>query len=167
MIFCLIVVVLSVVLDQLSKYLAVTYLTQIDTFPVIENVLHFTYVENRGAAFGMLSGHRWVFMVASIVGIIALAVWLAVSKTKNRWMQCAIALVIGGGIGNMIDRVRLEYVIDFIDCRFIDFYVFNIADSCVCVGCGMVLFAVIIDEVKEHKQRKAAKAAESGEAADE
>ena len=57
MIFCLIVVVLSVVLDQLSKYLAVTYLTQIDTFPVIENVLHFTYVENRGAAFGMLSGH--------------------------------------------------------------------------------------------------------------
>ena len=128
MIFCLIVVVLSVVLDQLSKYLAVTYLTQIDTFPVIENVLHFTYVENRGAAFGMLSGHRWVFMVASIVGIIALAVWLAVSKTKNRWMQCAIALVIGGGIGNMIDRVRLEYVIDFIDCRFIDFYVFNIAD---------------------------------------
>lgn len=167
MIFCLIVVVLSVVLDQLSKYLAVTYLTQIDTFPVIENVLHFTYVENRGAAFGMLSGHRWVFMVASIVGIIALAVWLAVSKTKNRWMQCAIALVIGGGIGNMIDRVRLEYVIDFIDCRFIDFYVFNIADSCVCVGCGMVLLAVIIDEVKEHKQRKAAKAAESGEAADE
>ncbi len=167
MIFCLIVVVLSVVLDQLSKYLAVTYLTQIDTFPVIENVLHFTYVENRGAAFGMLSGHRWVFMVASIVGIIALAIWLAVSKTKNRWMQCAIALVIGGGIGNMIDRVRLEYVIDFIDCRFIDFYVFNIADSCVCVGCGMVLLAVIIDEVKEHKQRKAAKAAESGEAADE
>ena len=167
MIFCLIVVVLSVVLDQLSKYLAVTYLTQIDTFPVIENVLHFTYVENRGAAFGMLSGHRWVFMVASIVGIIALAVWLAVSKTKNRWMQCAIALVIGGGIGNMIVRVRLEYVIDFIDCRFIDFYVFNIADSCVCVGCGMVLLAVIIDEVKEHKQRKAAKAAESGEAADE
>jgi len=124
-------------------------------------------VENRGAAFGMLSGHRWVFMVASIVGIIALAVWLAVSKTKNRWMQCAIALVIGGGIGNMIDRVRLEYVIDFIDCRFIDFYVFNIADSCVCVGCGMVLLAVIIDEVKEHKQRKATKAAESGEAADE
>ena len=167
MIFCLIVVVLSVVLDQLSKYLAVTYLTQIDTFPVIENVLHFTYVENRGAAFGMLSGHRWVFMVASIVGIIALAVWLAVSKTKNRWMQCAIALVIGGGIGNMIDRVRLEYVIDFIDCRFIDFYVFNIADSCVCVGCGMVLLAVIIDEVMEHKQRKAAKPAESGEAADE
>lgn len=169
MIFCLIVVVLSVVLDQLSKYLAVTYLTQIDTFPVIENVLHFTYVENRGAAFGMLSGHRWVFMVASIVGIIALAVWLAVSKTKNRWMQCAIALVIGGGIGNMIDRVRLEYVIDFIDCRFINFYVFNIADSCVCVGCAMVVLAVIIDEVKEKKKRKAEieKAASGREEANE
>ncbi len=158
MIFCLIVAVLAVALDQVSKYLAVAYLKDIVTFPVIENVLHFTYVENRGAAFGMLSGHRWVFMVASVVGIIALIVWLAVSKIKSRWMQCAIALVIGGGIGNMIDRVRLEYVIDFIDCRFIDFYVFNIADSCVCVGCAMVILAVIIDEVKEHKKRKAEKA---------
>ncbi|MBE6626675.1 MAG: signal peptidase II [Ruminococcaceae bacterium] len=169
MIFSLIVVVLSVVLDQLSKYLAVTYLTQIDTFPVIENVLHFTYVENRGAAFGMLSEHRWVFMVLSVVGIGALIVWLAISKVKSRWLQCAIALVVGGGIGNMIDRVRLEYVIDFIDCRFINFYVFNIADSCVCVGCAMVVLAVIIDEVKEKKKRKAEieKAASGREEANE
>lgn len=164
MIFSLIVAVLAVALDQVSKYLAVTHLAKIETFPVIENVLHFTYVENRGAAFGMLSNHRWVFMIASVVGIIALILWLILSKTKNRWMQCAIALVIGGGIGNMIDRVRLEYVIDFIDCRFIDFYVFNVADSCVCVGCAMVVLAVIIDEVRERKARKAAKV---GETADE
>lgn len=169
MIFCLIVATLAVILDQVSKYLAVTYLQGIETFPVIENVLHFTYVKNEGAAFGMLSQHRWVFMVASVVGIAALIIWLVLSKTKNRWMQCAIALVIGGGIGNMIDRVRLEYVIDFIDCRFIDFYVFNIADSCVCVGCAMVILAVIIEEVREHKKRKAEKAdaAGSGEIADE
>ena len=169
MIFCLIVAVLAVVLDQLSKYLAVAYLMDIDTFPVIKNVLHFTYVENRGAAFGMLSEHRWVFMVLSVVGIIALVVWLALSKVKSRWMQCAIALVVGGGIGNMIDRVRLEYVIDFIDCRFIDFYVFNIADSCVCVGCAMVMLAVIIEEVKEKKARKLAlnNAASTDEGSDE
>ena len=169
MIFCLIVAVLAVVLDQLSKYLAVAYLMDIDTFPVIKNVLHFTYVENRGAAFGMLSEHRWVFMVLSVVGIIALVVWLGVSKVNSRWMQCAIALVVGGGIGNMIDRVRLEYVIDFIDCRFIDFYVFNIADSCVCVGCAMVMLAVIIDEVKEKKARKLAlnNAASNDEGSDE
>lgn len=168
MIFCLIVAVLAVVLDQVSKYLAVTYLTQIDTFPVINNVLHFTYVENRGAAFGMLSNHRWVFMAASVVGIIALIVWLVLAKVKSRWLQCAIALVIGGGIGNMIDRVRLEYVIDFIDCRFIDFYVFNIADSCVCVGCAMVLVSVILDEIKDRKSRRAAQnAADGGEGSDE
>ena len=169
MIFCLIVAVLAVLLDQLSKYLAVAYLMDIDTFPIIKDVLHFTYVENRGAAFGMLSEHRWVFMVLSVVGIIALVVWLAVSKVNCRWMQCAIALVVGGGIGNMIDRVRLEYVIDFIDCRFIDFYVFNIADSCVCVGCAMVILAVIIDEVKEKKNCKAAlnNAASNNEGSDE
>lgn len=169
MIFCLIVAVLAVILDQVSKYLAVAYLMDIDTFPIIKDVLHFTYVENRGAAFGMLSEHRWVFMVLSVVGIIALVVWLAVSKVNSRWMQCAVALVVGGGIGNMIDRVRLEYVIDFIDCRFIDFYVFNIADSCVCVGCAMVILAVIIDEVQEKKNRKAAlnNAASNNEGSDE
>ncbi|MBE6616533.1 MAG: signal peptidase II [Ruminococcaceae bacterium] len=156
MIFSIIIIILSVVLDQVSKYLAATYLTTVDTFPLIENVLHFTYVENRGAAFGMLANNRWVFMIASVVGILAIAGWLVVTKPKSRWAQCALALIIGGGIGNMIDRVRLEYVIDFIDCRFIDFYVFNIADSCVCVGCAMVVLWVIIEEVKEYKKKKAA-----------
>lgn len=156
MIFSIIIIILSVVLDQVSKYFAATYLTAIDTFPLIENILHFTYVENRGAAFGMLANNRWVFMIASVVGILAIAGWLIVTKPSSRWAQCALALIIGGGIGNMIDRVRLEYVIDFIDCRFIDFYVFNIADSCVCVGCAMVVLWVIIEEVKEHKKKKAA-----------
>ena len=151
MIFSIVIIILSV-----SKYLAVTHLTEIDTFPLIENVLHFTYVENRGAAFGMFADHRWVFMVASVAGILAMAAWMIVAKPKGRWIQCAMSLIIGGGIGNMIDRVRLEYVIDFIDCRFIDFYVFNIADSCVCVGCAMVVLWVILEEIKAQKAKKAA-----------
>ena len=156
MIFSIVIIILSVILDQVSKYLAVTHLTEIDTFPLIENVLHFTYVENRGAAFGMFADHRWVFMVASVAGILAMAAWMIVAKPKGRWIQCAMSLIIGGGIGNMIDRVRLEYVIDFIDCRFIDFYVFNIADSCVCVGCAMVVLWVILEEIKAQKAKKAA-----------
>lgn len=156
MIFSIVIIILSVILDQVSKYLAVTHLTEIDTFPLIENVLHFTYVENRGAAFGMFADHRWVFMVASVAGILAMAAWMIVAKPKGRWIQCAMSLIICGGIGNMIDRVRLEYVIDFIDCRFIDFYVFNIADSCVCVGCAMVVLWVILEEIKAQKAKKAA-----------
>ncbi len=156
MIFCIIITVLAIVIDQASKLIVAANLPQIGSLPIIENILHFTYVENRGAAFGMLADHRWVFMLLSIAGILAMAVWLVVQKPESRITQCAISLIIGGGIGNMIDRVRLEYVIDFIDCRFIDFYVFNIADSCVCVGCALFMLAVIMEEVKESRAKKLA-----------
>lgn len=154
MIFCIIVILLSVIVDQVSKMLVAAALPAIGSLPLIQDILHFTYVENRGAAFGMLENHRWIFMVLSVLGIGAMAVWLVIEKPKSRWMQAAVALVIGGGIGNMIDRVRLGYVIDFIDCRFIDFYVFNIADSCVCVGCALFLLIVVIEEVKSQKAKK-------------
>ncbi len=154
MLFCFLITVICIVLDQLTKYLAVRFLSGIPTYPLIENVIHFTYVENRGAAFGMLSEHRWVFMILSVVGISAICVWLAIEKPKSMWIKCAASLIIGGGIGNMIDRVRLEYVIDFIDCRFIDFYVFNAADSFVCIGCAMFIVYVIVSEVKDHKAKK-------------
>lgn len=161
MIFCIVVILLSIAADQLSKYYAASYLTEIGTLPLIPDVFHFTYVENRGAAFGMLSDHRWVFMVLSVLGIGAMIVWLAWEKPKSLWTRAAISLVIGGGIGNMIDRVILGYVIDFIDCRFIDFYVFNIADSCVCVGCAMFVIGALYEEVKAAKAKKAA--SENGE----
>lgn len=168
MIFCIIVILLAIILDQLSKIIVAANLPQLGTLPLIEDVLHFTYVENRGAAFGMLADHRWIFMILSVAGIAALVVWLILEKPKSRWLQLAVSLIIGGGIGNMIDRIRLGYVIDFIDCRFIDFYVFNIADSCVCVGCAIFLVAVIADEVKTTKLAKAkAKTEKNGENAEE
>lgn len=154
MIFCIIVIVLAIGIDQLSKYLVTANLKDIGTLPLIEDVFHFTYVENRGAAFGMLADHRWVFMVLSVLGIAALIAWLVIEKPKSLWLKLAVSLIIGGGIGNMIDRVLLGYVIDFIDCRFINFYVFNIADSCVCVGCALFMLTVIIDEVTEIRTKK-------------
>ncbi len=155
MILSIILIIIAVALDQVSKYLSVLHLEPIGTFPLIEDILHLTYVENRGAAFGILSEHRWVFMVISIVGICALAAWLAIAKPKNVWTRVGISFVIGGGIGNMIDRIALGYVIDMIDCRFINFYVFNIADSFVCVGCAMVFIGLIIEMIDERKQKKA------------
>lgn len=159
MIFCIITILLAVIVDQLSKIIVAAELPEIGTLPLIEDIFHFTYVENRGAAFGMLADHRWIFMVLSVLGIAAMAVFLVVMKPKSHWVQFALSLVIGGGIGNMIDRVRLGYVIDFIDCRFIDFYVFNIADSCVCVGCAVLLIAAIVDEVKNARKAKEEEAA--------
>ena len=154
MILSIIIIILVIALDQVTKYLTLANLASIPTFPIIEDVLHLTYVENRGAAFGMLADHREVFMIISTVGIIAIFVWMAVSKPKSLWMRIGLSFVIGGGIGNMIDRIARGFVVDMIDCRFINFYVFNVADSFVCVGCGMVLIALVIEIIAEAKQKK-------------
>ena len=156
MIVNILIIVLCIAADQLTKICAAANLKEISTLPIIENIFHFTYVENRGAAFGMLADHRWVFMILSVVGIAAIFIYLTVTKPKSWWMRLALCFIVGGGVGNMIDRIARGYVIDFIDCRFIDFYVFNVADSFVCVGCAMFIIAVIIDEVRERKLKKSA-----------
>ena len=156
MIINILIIVLCIAADQLTKICAAANLKDISTLPIIENIFHFTYVENRGAAFGMLADHRSVFMILSVVGIAAIFVYLTVTKPKSWWMRLALCFIVGGGVGNMIDRIARGYVIDFIDCRFINFYVFNVADSFVCVGCAMFIIAVIIDEVRERKLKKSA-----------
>ena len=166
MILTVAIMILCVVFDQWTKVLAVEKLAGIATYPLIENIFHFTYVENRGAAFGMLADHRWVFMIFSTAAILAMLGWLFWEKPKSWWIRVSAAFIIAGGIGNMIDRVRLGYVVDFIDCRFIDFYVFNVADSFVCVGCAMFLLAAIYMEIMEAKKKKTAQASDTAEDGD-
>ncbi|MCR4905374.1 MAG: signal peptidase II [Clostridiales bacterium] len=157
MIITILVIVLSIAADQVSKHFLAAFLTGLETrsYRLIPDILHLTYVENRGAAFGMLSEHRWVFMVFSVIGIAAILLLVAKEKPASRWVQVAAGLVAGGGIANMIDRVRLGYVVDFIDCRFVDFYVFNIADSCVTVGCAIYFVAVLVEEIRAARKKKA------------
>lgn len=146
------VILVGIGLDQLTKYLAAAYIKSEIT--VIGRLLHFDYVENRGAAWGMLSNHRWVFMLVSSVAIIAFAVYLFGFKVPNRLYGVSIALVISGGIGNMIDRIALGYVVDFLKFAFIDFPVFNVADSFVCIGAGLLILAMILDIIKDVKAKK-------------
>ena len=158
----LILLIVIIFCDQLSKWLAIISLQGKPSVYLIDGVLRFSYVENRGAAFGMLDEHRWVFLVLSSVAIIGLIVYVCVRPPKSRMLMTALTLIVGGGIGNMIDRIFLGYVVDFIDfCAFPDLWmwVFNIADSCVCVGVGLVMLYFIIDTVKEAKKEKAEKAA--------
>lgn len=173
MLIWLFVIAGVIYLDQLSKWLVVTYLPE-EGAVLIPNVLRFVYVENRGAAFGMLADHRWVFLVISTVSMAAIAFYLFKYKPEGNLVRLALAFVIGGGVGNMIDRVLLGYVVDFID--FYAFpsvwmWVFNLADSFVCVGAGLMILYLILDTVKTAKQDRAAKkaAAESApqEKADE
>jgi signal peptidase II len=143
--------------DQLTKWLCVALLEGTQSVYLIPDVLRLTYVENRGAAFGMLDEHRWVFLVLSTVAIIGLFIFLAKKPPESRLAWAGFTLVIGGGVGNMIDRVMLGYVIDFIDfCAFPNLWkwVFNIADACVCVGVGILMLWLILDMVKEYKQEK-------------
>jgi signal peptidase II len=144
----------GILLDQITKLLASTYLKVVDTVPLIEGVLHLTYAENTGAAFGILKDHRWVFLSISTVAILAMGLYLYLFKSESRLYDVAIAMIVSGGMGNMFDRLGLGYVVDFIDFRLINFAVFNGADSFVCVGSGLLILALILDLVKESKEKK-------------
>lgn len=148
------IIVVGVILDQITKWLSVKFLSVIDTVPIIKNVIHLTYVENRGAAFGMFKDQRWIFMTTSTVMIIGLLAYLYLGLAENKLYEVSIAMIISGGIGNMIDRLALQYVIDFIDFRLINFAVFNGADSFVCIGAGLLVLALVKDIIKEAKQIK-------------
>lgn len=160
MLVWLMIIVGVVFLDQLTKWLTVINLELGETFPVIEGVFHFTYRQNTGAAFSLFDepDQRWIFMTISTVAIIAMLVYLAINRNKSKLLCVALSFVVGGGIGNMIDRCLLKYVVDFIDVRLINFAVFNVADSFVCVGVGLLALYIILDEAKEIKRERAEKA---------
>ena len=166
MLIYLIIIALTVGLDQLTKQLVVHFLDKNVPFDVIPGVFRFAYVENRGAAFGMLDEHRWVFMIISTVAIAAMLIYLWKFAPKNVFMRTGLSLIIGGGIGNMIDRIVFGYVVDFLDfCAFPTLWkwVFNVADACVCVGAGMVMLYLVLEIIKEAKAEKAAKESKAEE----
>lgn len=126
----MLLIILLLLFDQLTKQLAVDYLKDKPAFPLIKGVLELQYLENRGAAFGMLQNQK-VFIL--FVGIIFLAVVLFFlfrlpEEKKYNITHILIAVIIAGGIGNMIDRFRLDYVVDFISFVLIQFPIFNVAD---------------------------------------
>lgn len=154
-----------ILLDQVSKALVVAYLYEGQKV-LIPGLLQFTYVENRGMAFGLLSDHRWVFLVLSTLGILAIGYYLF-RYAKTTLFRVSLSLIVGGGIGNMIDRVALGYVVDMIDFRLIHFAVFNVADSFVCVGAGMLMLYLILSMRREVLAERAAAAAQPQDPAEE
>jgi signal peptidase II len=171
MIICLLVIAAVVILDQVSKAW-VMYGLGLDevgeSIPLIENVFHFTHVRNTGAAFGIFGAEneRWIFIIASIIGIGALFIYLCKFRPNSKLACVAISMIIGGGIGNMIDRcfrvglVRGEerhYVLDFLDfCAFPDLWkwTFNVADAFVCIGAGLLMVWCIYSFVKDVEAEK-------------
>jgi len=149
-----------VIADQLTKLAAVKVLVRVGAGKtVIPGVLDFTYVLNSGATAGILSGHRWVFMTVSSVVIVAIVIYISMGRVKNTFTAISLAMIVGGGIGNMIDRVARGTVVDFIDVTLVDFFpfntVFNVADVCVCVGCVLLIISVLVSEIREKKNSRA------------
>ena len=153
---------LIVALDQISKWLVVANIPLHESVDVIPGVFKFTYIRNDGAAFGMLDDARWVFMILSTVAIVGVIAYMFMKKPTSKLLCISLAFMVGGGIGNMIDRICLGYVVDFLDfCAFPKLWKwnFNIADSFVVVGAGMLMLWMVLDLIREVKEEKAQKAA--------
>lgn len=121
-----------VFLDQLTKYIIKHNFQLNQSIPVIKNILHLTYVTNTGSAFGLFRGLNWFFVLFSVIVIISIFYYLEKIVKNEKLLQFAVGLLLGGTIGNLIDRIAYGYVIDFIDLRL--WPVFNIADSSVTIG---------------------------------
>jgi signal peptidase II len=149
-----------VVADQLLKVAVQRWLQPVGDIPLIDGVLHLTYLENRGMAFGMMEGQKWLLIWVTALVLLALIAAIMMEKIKKPATLVTVAVIIGGGVGNLIDRIYRSYVIDFIYVKVINFAIFNFAD--ICVTCGtVVLLCILLREMlleeKENKLHKAEK----------
>ena len=139
-----IVIAAGVILDQWSKYMAVLHLQGTDGVDLIPGVFRLTYLENRGAAFGVLQGQQWFFYIITAVILVAVLLVYGRMPAGRKFLPlrvCAV-LIVSGALGNLIDRVGQGYVVDFFYFELIDFPVFNVADIFVTVSA--VLLAVLL-----------------------
>lgn len=152
----LLVIILSAVivgLDQLIKYLVYTFLKPVGTVEVIPGLFSLKYVENKGAAFGMMANMRWVFIIFTIVVIGVLLFLIFKKKINSKLFTASAILLIGGGIGNLIDRIFLGYVIDYLSISFFP-PVCNFADYCITIGTVLLLVYLLFfsDYFKSNKK---------------
>lgn len=141
-------------IDQIVKLLVINYLKPVQYVDIIEGVLRFRYVENTGAIFGSFSTHTVVLTILSIVLLGFTIFFLVTNKNKSKFVNFCLLFMISGGIGNIIDRIRLHYVVDFIEPLFVNFAVFNLADCLITVGAFALIIYLIIDLVNDSKKKK-------------
>ena len=158
----LLIVLACVALDQATKWGVLLNMELGESIPLIKNVFHFTYIRNPGASFGSFSDSRWVFMVISTVMIVGMIFYLVKYRPKKKLIYIPTAMIIGGGIGNMIDRLFYGEsfgngtVVDFLDfCAFPNlwYWIFNVADSFVCVGAAILFVYLFVDIIKDEKNK--------------
>ena len=142
-------IALLIALDQIIKGWALNFLQYKGSISVIDNVFNLTYVENRGAAFGLFQNNQWVFIVVALIASIIGLYFLHSNKISSKLGKLSVVLIIAGALVNLIDRIRLDYVVDYFDFVFIWNYVFNLADCFIVVGTILLCIYVIISDNKQ------------------
>lgn len=149
------IALLGIIVDQLTKIYIDRSMQLFDSIPVMENFFHITYVRNRGAAFSFLSNASWrlpFFILVSIIATLVILIAFRKLRDDQKLGQISLAMIFSGAVGNLIDRVRLGEVIDFLDVHWYRHHwpAFNVADSLICVG----VFLLAIDMILEEKRQK-------------
>ena len=131
-------------LDQITKHYAVVYLKDQEPVKLIDSVFELNYLENRGAAFGMLQNQKFffIFIAVIILAVIIYVLWKTPNQKKYTKLHIALVLIAAGAIGNMIDRLRYDYVVDFLYFSLINFPIFNVAD--IYVTCAAVFLVILL-----------------------
>lgn len=151
---CTIMIILIVAFDQITKYFASLKLADGSVAKFIPGVVQFKYAENTGMAFSMLSGARWVFIALTVVVCVGVFYYLFSNRCKSLWLYWSLSVILSGGIGNLIDRIRFGYVVDFIEPTFVNFAIFNIADCAVTCGAVVLVGYLLYDAFKDVKKPK-------------
>lgn len=152
------VLAFTLVSDRLSKWAVAAGMELGESFPVIPHILNFTYVHNRGASFGILADKRWVYMLLSVVALVVMTAVLVKYRRRHMLLSVSLSMIIGGGLGNMIDRLFVtdaagnNVVIDFLEFDFVSFAVFNLADTFITVGAVLLAVYVLFFESKVEKR---------------
>ena len=151
---CSIMIILIIAFDQITKYFASLKLADGSVAKFIPGVVQFKYAENTGMAFSMLGGARWVFIALTVVVCVGVFYYLFSNRCKNLWLYWSLGVILSGGIGNLIDRIRFGYVVDFIEPTFVNFAIFNIADCAVTCGAVVLVGYLLYDAFKDVKKPK-------------
>ena len=144
-IWSVVMIIVIIAIDQITKYFAKSALYPDKAKDFINGFIEFRYAENTGMAFSMFSGARWFFVVLTFAVTVAMAVYMFKKCQNNLWLYWTIGVLIAGAAGNLIDRIYLGYVIDFINPTFVNFAVFNIADCAVTIGAVSLVAYLVFD----------------------
>jgi signal peptidase II len=145
--YCIALIVIA--LDQLTKYIIVTKMQYGESIEIIKDILYITSHRNKGAAFGILQGQMWLFFIITTIVIIGIIYYFHTEGRKIGVLGLSLSLILGGAIGNFIDRIFRGEVVDFVDTILIMNYIFNVADAALVVGVILIAIYFIFIEGKK------------------